>query len=77
MPAGQTVKVTLGPVTWGLGATSYWWPNVPYVQGYRAKLHVARVTVTPDAPAVGAAAAHSIPVRFGFRQSRQVARTTS
>ena len=47
-------------------------PNVPYVQGYRAKLHVARVTVTPDA-AGGAARlpAHSIPVRFGFRQSRQ------
>jgi hypothetical protein len=72
VPAGQTVKVTLGPVTWGLGSTSYWWPNVPYVQGYRAKLHVARVTVTPDAAGGGAAAAHSIPVRFGFRQSRQV-----
>ena len=72
VPAGQTVKVTLGPITWGLGATSYWWPNVPYVQGYRAKLHVARVTVTPDAAGGGAAAAHSIPVRFGFRQSRQV-----
>jgi hypothetical protein len=41
--AGKTVKVTLGPVTWGLGSSSYWWPNVPYVQGYRAKLHVARV----------------------------------
>ena len=72
VPAGQTVKVTLGPITWGLGATSYWWPNVPYVQGYRAKLHVARVTVTPDAAGGGAVAAHSIPVRFGFRQSRQV-----
>lgn len=72
VPAGQTVKVTLGPVTWGLGSASYWWPNVPYVQGYRAKLHVARVTVTPDAAGGGAAAAHSIPVRFGFRQSRQV-----
>jgi hypothetical protein len=72
VPAGQTVKVTLGPITWGLGATSYWWPNVPYVQGYRAKLHVARVTVTPDAAGGGAAAAHSIPVRFGFRQIRQV-----
>ena len=71
--AGKTVKVTLGPVTWGLGSISYWWPNVPYVQGYRAKLHVARVTVTPDAAGGGAAAAHSIPVRFGFRQSRQVA----
>ncbi len=72
VPAGQTVKVTLGPVTWGLGSTSYWWPNVPYVQGYRAKLHVARVTVTPDSAGGGAAAAHSVPVRFGFRQTRQV-----
>jgi hypothetical protein len=70
--AGKTVKVTLGPVTWGLGTSSYWWPNVPYVQGYRAKLHVAQVTVTPDATGGGAAAAHSIPVRFGFRQTRQV-----
>ena len=67
--AGSTVKVTLGPVTWGLGPSSYWWPNVPYVQGYQAKLHVARVTVTPDAAGGGATAAHSIPVRFGFRQN--------
>ena len=44
----------------------------PLRAGYRAKLHVARVTVTPDAASGGAAAAHSIPVRFGFRQSRQV-----
>ena len=71
--AGSTVKVTLGPVTWGLGPSSYWWPNVPYVQGYQAKLHVARVTVTPDAAGGGATAAHSIPVRFGFRQILQVA----
>lgn len=68
---GKTVKVTVGPVTWGLGASSYWWPNVPYTKGYRAKLHVARVTVTPDATGGGAEAAHSLPVRFGFRQSKQ------
>jgi hypothetical protein len=72
VPAGKTVKVTLGPVKWGLGSGSYWWPNVPYVQGYRAQLHVAQVTVTPDAAGGGAAAAHSIPVRFGFRQIQQV-----
>ena len=68
---GKTVKVTVGPVTWGLGASSYWWPNVPYTKGYRAKLHVARVTVTPDATGGGAEAAHSLPFRFGFRQSKQ------
>jgi hypothetical protein len=71
VPAGGTVKVTVGPVTWGLGSTSYWWPNVPYSKGYRAKLHIARVTVTPDAAGGGAAAAHSVPFRFGFRQIRQ------
>jgi hypothetical protein len=68
---GKTVKVTVGPVTWGLGASSYWWPNVPYTKGYRTKLHVARVTVTPDATGGGAAAAHSLPFRFGFRQIKQ------
>ena len=68
---GKTVKVTVGPVTWGLGASSYWWPNVPYTKGYRAKLHVARVTVTPDATGGGAEAAHSLPFRFGFRQIKQ------
>jgi len=68
---GKTVKVTVGPVTWGLGASSYWWPNVPYTKGYRAKLHVARVSVTPDATGGGAEAAHSLPFRFGFRQIKQ------
>jgi len=72
VPAGTVQKVTVGPVAWGLGPTSYWWPNVPYAQGYRAKLHTAAVTVTPDAAGGGAAAAHTLPVRFGFRQSRQV-----
>jgi len=71
VPAGMVMKVTVGPVPWGLGSSSYWWPNVPYTQGYRATLHVARVSVTPDAAGGGAAAAHAIPVRFGFRQSRQ------
>jgi hypothetical protein len=72
VPRGTIVKATIGPVTWGLGPSSYWWPNVPYTQGYRAKLHNARVTVTPDAAGGGGAALHAIPIRFGFRQSRQV-----
>ena len=72
VPAGMTTEVTVGPVTWGLGSSSYWWPNVPYTQGYRAKLHYAAVTVTPDSVGGGSAAAHTIPVRFGFRQIRQV-----
>ena len=70
---GMSAKVTVGPVKWGLGASSYWWPNVPYTPGYVSKLHVAAVTVTPDAAGGGAAAAHTVPYRFGFRQVRQVA----
>ncbi len=68
---GKTVKVTVGPVAWGLGSSSYWWPNVPYTKGYRTQLHVARVSVTPDAAGGGADAAHSLPFRFGFRQIKQ------
>jgi hypothetical protein len=71
VPAGGTVKVTVGPVAWGLGPSSYWWPNVPYQKGYRTKLHNALVTVTPDTAGGGAAAAHSMPFRFGFRQIKQ------
>ena len=70
---GMSAKVTVGPVKWGLGSSSYWWPNVPYTPGYVSKLHVAAVTVTPDAAGGGAAAAHTVPYRFGFRQVKQVA----
>jgi hypothetical protein len=68
LPPGQSVSVTLGPVPWGLGAASYWWPNVPYVAGYRAQLHYASLTVTS-----AGGVAHTLPVRFGFRQIAQVA----
>ncbi len=64
---GQTATVTLGPVRWGLGSSSYWWPNIPYAPGYRARLHYASVTVRN-----AAGIAHTTPFRFGFRQSRQV-----
>ena len=67
--AGQTLPVTLGPVSWGLGESSYWWPNVPYQRGYRARLHYATIRVES---ATGNATPHSLPVRFGFRDTRQV-----
>jgi len=63
VPPGETVVVTLGPVSWGLGASSYWWPNVHYRAGYRAALHYASVSV-----ATAGGATHVLPVRFGFRQ---------
>jgi hypothetical protein len=67
VPAGGTVQVTLGPVRWDLGPQSFWWPNIPYTPGYRAKLHYVSVTVA------GNDAKHTVPFRFGFRQIRQVA----
>ncbi|HEX7508387.1 MAG TPA: hypothetical protein VF550_16550, partial [Polyangia bacterium] len=36
---GTTTKKTIGPIKWGLGTTSYWWPNVPYQPDYKARLH--------------------------------------
>jgi hypothetical protein len=66
--AGQTATVTFGPVKWGLGTSSYWWPNIPYTPGYRARLHYASVSVTNSA-----GVAHTVPYRFGFRQMLQVA----
>ena len=48
------------PLLWGLGAASYWWPNVPRVEGYRAQLHYAGLTVKN-----AAGMAHTLPVRFG------------
>ncbi|MEX2194271.1 MAG: glycoside hydrolase family 2 TIM barrel-domain containing protein [Thermoleophilaceae bacterium] len=65
VPAGSTAKVTIGPVAWGLGRESWWWPNVPYRRGYRAQLHDLRLQ------AGGSRARY----RFGFREFRQVGTT--
>ncbi|MEU4674550.1 glycoside hydrolase family 2 TIM barrel-domain containing protein [Amycolatopsis sp. NPDC023774] len=64
--AHSTSTVTIGPVAWNLGTTSYWWPNVPYRSGYRAQLHHL---------AVHAATHHGhnsrATYRFGFREFTQ------
>ena len=65
--AGQTQKVRLGPVDWTPGEASFWWPNVPFREGYRARLHDLRLTL-----AHGPKPIHSASVRFGFRQIDQV-----
>lgn len=63
VPAGMTQVTTVGPISWGLGQSSYWWPNVPYVQGYQAKLHNLKVDMS-----VGGQVKHEQIVRFGFRE---------
>jgi ricin-type beta-trefoil lectin protein/glycosyl hydrolase family 2 len=64
--AHSTAKVTVGPIAWNLGTASYWWPNVPYRQGYRAQLHNLSVHAATDDGRTSDAA-----YRFGFRESTQ------
>lgn len=63
---GTTTKKTIGPIKWGLGATSYWWPNVPYQADYKARLHNLTLQVKS-----GGKVTQSKVVRFGFRQSER------
>jgi hypothetical protein len=64
VPAGSTTTTTIGPLKWGLGTTSYWWPNVPYQAGYQAQLHNLNVQLIRSGKAI-----HNRAVRFGFRQT--------
>lgn len=64
--AHSTATVTVGPVAWNLGSASYWWPNVPYRQGYRAQLHRLSVHAATDDGHTSDAS-----YRFGFRESTQ------
>jgi hypothetical protein len=43
LPAQATVKVSVGPIKWGLGEASYWWPNIPFREDYTAQLHYLNV----------------------------------
>ena len=59
---GETGKFTLPPVAWSPGPSSYWWPNVPYRSGYKARLHTLTVALSIDGKAV-----HTYHQTFGFR----------
>jgi hypothetical protein len=63
---GTTTTTTIGPIKWGLGTSSYWWPNVPYQSDYKARLHNLSLAVSR-----GGKALHNRVVRFGFRQSER------
>lgn len=60
---GECRIVELPPVAWDLGASSYWWPNVPYRQDYQAQLHVLKLALQSEGGSV-----HACSQRFGFRQ---------
>ncbi len=60
---GETRTVDLARTSWTLGPRSYWWPNVPYKAGYRARLHALEVAVVQDDRTL-----HRLRRAFGFRQ---------
>jgi hypothetical protein len=66
VPAGGSKVTTIGPIHWGLGATSYWWPNVPYQSDYKAQLHNLKLDLS-----INGAVKHSSVARFGFREIEQ------
>src|SRR4051812_41632729 len=76
VPAHATRTFTSPAVAWNLGPESYWWPNLPYRPGYRAQLHDLALVLhgaergRHDDRSM---ASSSALVRFGFRESRQVA----
>ena len=65
LPAHSTQQVTLGPVKWGLGPRSYWWPNIPFTEDYRATLHQLKLEVCDDG-APPRRVWHQRVQRFGF-----------
>ena len=69
---GTTTTTTIGPIKWGLGTTSYWWPNVPYQSDYQARLHNLKLQLSRGGKAI-----QSKVVRFGFRQSERKRADTS
>jgi len=63
---GATTTATVGPIKWGLGKASYWWPNVPYQADYKARLHNLNLQLNLAGKTI-----QNKVVRFGFRQSER------
>ncbi len=64
--AGRTRKVTVKDIGWNLGADSYWWPNIPFREDYRATLHWLQLSLAEDGKAL-----HRTRRRFGFVEYRE------
>ncbi len=61
VPARSVKELTVGPVKWGLGPESYWWPNIPFREDYKATLHWLNLAVSVDGKVC-----HNYRQRFGF-----------
>ncbi len=60
LAAGARQKVTVS-AAWNLGPESYWWPNIPFREDYRATLHWLNLTVVEQGQP-----RHERRQRFGF-----------
>lgn len=59
--ANSTTHLVVDHIPWLLGKESYWWPNIPFREGYIAKLHHLALKVRE-----GEAEWNSHTQRFGF-----------
>jgi hypothetical protein len=48
LPASSETKVNQGPTKWTAGTASYWWPNIPFREGYQARLHNIRFNIVEN-----------------------------
>jgi hypothetical protein len=63
IPPGEVKKLAVGPVRWGLGRDSYWWPNIPFREDYLAVLHHLDLRLLE-----GGKPLNELTTRFGFCQ---------
>jgi hypothetical protein len=54
-------KIILEPVSWNLGKESYWWPNKPFREDYKAQLHNLNLSISENGTEFD-----SFVQRFGF-----------
>jgi hypothetical protein len=65
IPAGKSKEVVIGPLKWGLGPKSYWWPNIPFREDYAATLHSLLLDIKEPGLLVSKKH-HTYTQRFGF-----------
>ena len=61
IPAKGQTKAVFSDIPWTLGEKSFWWPNIPFREDYRAQLHLLHLTLKRDGRTVSAETR-----RFGF-----------
>ena len=62
----NSVCITLDTVEWSPGRDSWWWPNIPYKEGYKAQMHILRLSLRESDETI-----HTCDFRFGFREIKQ------